>query len=341
MKHQRRKAMNRYDQSLGTSLLAALVTFAFATTARAETEITIDFESLPHGSSVEGLGTVHALLDIDAGGSGVLVGEGLAPAAYGGGLDNLENGCMGNPGAYTNGESSQYGQGFTDLERWHDYLFSFAPGTTVSEFSIKMLDFGDYNPTYSDYHEVRVTAYDAEGTVIDEDVLAYGSLPKKNPPEIRYIGDTCYALPGDPGNYGFTLTGPGITWVVLEVTAGIDPNIAFDDIAFTACQDLDEDGVCDDCDACPDTMIPETPPSEGLGPNRYALIDADTVFDVGLAKGVVSTSGYTLQDTHGCSCEQIIDVCGAGEGHAKHGCSVGIIEMAIDGQCFDPQCGVP
>ena len=194
-------------------------------------------------------------------------------------------------------------------------------------------------PDYDDDHEVRLVAYDSDGWVIDEDILAYESTPKKNPPEYRYIGDACFALPGDLGNYTFEVTGPDITWVVLEVVAGIDPNMAFDDIAFTAGQDTDLDGVCDDCDVCLDTMIPETPPSSGLGPNHYVLFDGDAMFDTRLPNGQLSASGYSLADTHGCSCEQIIDLCDVGQGHAKHGCSTGIIEKAIEGQCFDPLCG--
>jgi hypothetical protein len=333
-----------------SSLLTALSIFAFSSNARAEVEVHIDFESVQQGTSVEGLGTVHELLDIDAvhelldidaGGNGMVVGEGLFPSAYGGGLNNWLNGCLGNPGGYTYGEVSHYGQGFADVDKWHDYLFSFAAGTTVSQFSITMLDFGDYNPTSSDYHEVRLAAYDADGYLVDEDVLAYDSVPKINPPEHRYTGDACYAMPGDLGNYTFEVAGAGITWVVLEITAGIDPHIAFDDISFTACEDVDQDGVCDDCDVCPDTVIPELPPSDGLETNHYALIDVDTVFDTRLQGGTVSASAYTLEDTHGCSCEQIIDLCGVGQGHAKHGCSQGVMENAIAGQCFDLLCEVP
>jgi hypothetical protein len=305
-----------------------------ASTARAESDVYIDFESAPHASSVEGLGTIHELLDIQAGGNGVVLGEGLLPATYGAGPQSLaKNGCLGNPGGYSFGEESQYGQGFADLDKAHDYLFGFAPDTTVSYFSITMLDFGDFNPTKSPYHEIRLVAYDADGFVVDEDVLAFESTPFINPPELKYIGDACSALPGEFGNYTFEVSGPEITWVVLEVIAGIDPNIAFDDISFLACQDTDADGICDDVDLCPDTSIPETPPSSGLGPNRYVLLDADDVFDTRLPNGELSPSGYTIEDTHGCSCEQIIDTCDVGLGHAKHGCSQGIIEKAIAGEC--------
>jgi hypothetical protein len=329
--------MQRLTHIPGVLLLAAAATSTFAPTAHAEIEVYVDFESAPHATPVEGLSTVHPLLDIYAGGNGVVLGEGALPSTYGGGLQSLPNLCLGNPGATSYGEASQYGQGFADLDKYHDYVFSFAPATTVNRFSIDMLDFGDWNPTLSAYHEVRLTAYDAEGLLVDDDVLSYASTPRVNPPELGYVGDACFALPGQYGNYTFEVTGAGITWVVFEIVAGIDPNIAFDNISFTACEDLDADGVCDDCDVCPDTLLPETPPSVGLGPNHFALIDDDTIFDTRLLNGPVSASAYTLEDTHGCSCEQIVDICGVGQGHTKHGCSAGIIENAIAGQCFDLQ----
>lgn len=90
-----------------------------------------------------------------------------------------------------------------------------------------------------------------------------------------------------------------------------------DNVALTAPDDEDCDGVVDSVDACPGTMIPETTPANGLGKNRWVLLDGDTIFDT---NGDQSPA-YTLQDTAGCSCEQIIEGLGLGDGHAKFGCS--------------------
>src|SRR6185436_9651818 len=100
-----------------------------------------------------------------------------------------------------------------------------APNTTASRFSIKMLDFGDWNPTHSAYHEIQLIAYDTDWNLVDADILSFTNTPIGLPPETNSTGDACNAQPGDPGNYTFHVQGAGITWLVLQVTAGLDPHI--------------------------------------------------------------------------------------------------------------------
>jgi hypothetical protein len=81
--------------------------------------------------------------------------------------------------------------------------------------------------------------------------------------------------------------------------------------------DADSDGVCGDVDVCADTVLVEGVPTVRLGQGRLADLDGDGVFD--------STDGptdLTLEDTGGCSCEQIIDALALGEGHVKFGCTL-------------------
>ena len=103
--------------------------------------------------------------------------------------------------------------------------------------------------------------------------------------------------------------------------------------------DVDGDGVPAYLDVCPDgTLIPEevVPTERELKPNRFALIGDDAnedppTFAKGEPKGQGQGSNkgsYTLTDTWGCNCEQIIDLTGLGEGHVKFGCSGGNM------QCF-------
>lgn len=99
-----------------------------------------------------------------------------------------------------------------------------------------------------------------------------------------------------------------------------------DNIALTAPDDEDCDGVVDSLDACPGTMIPETAPTNGLGKNRWVLMDGDTVFDTNGKQSAI----YTLEDTAGCSCEQIIEAQELGEGHTRFGCSNSAIKDWID-----------
>jgi len=86
--------------------------------------------------------------------------------------------------------------------------------------------------------------------------------------------------------------------------------------------DADNDGVADGCnDRCLGTVFPEGVPTNGLKPNHYALVDGDTTFDTNGGASV-----FTLQQTAGCSCEQIIVAAGLGNGHRKNGCSQGAME---------------
>jgi hypothetical protein len=95
--------------------------------------------------------------------------------------------------------------------------------------------------------------------------------------------------------------------------------------------DDDGDGVPNPVDVCPGTLIPELVPTLSLGVNRYALVDEDGSFDTTQpgqrSMKAPSQSGpislFTVGDTGGCSCEQIIDAQHLGKGHEKFGCSLG------------------
>ena len=80
-------------------------------------------------------------------------------------------------------------------------------------------------------------------------------------------------------------------------------------------EDADDDGVLDADDLCPDTVIPEGVPTEELKANRWALVDNDGVFDTLPPKGKGPRRSYTIDETAGCSCEQIIDYLELGKGH--------------------------
>jgi hypothetical protein len=96
--------------------------------------------------------------------------------------------------------------------------------------------------------------------------------------------------------------------------------------------DSDFDGVPNSEDMCPGTTIPEGVPTQRLGTNRWALVDEDGIFDTKPpnGKGNGLDRSFTIQDTAGCSCEQIIDELHLGSGHTKFGCSIGAMETWID-----------
>jgi predicted extracellular nuclease len=95
-------------------------------------------------------------------------------------------------------------------------------------------------------------------------------------------------------------------------------------------KDEDADGVPNDDDACPGTVIPESVPTLRLGTNRWALVDDDGIFDTKPPIGGGPGFSFTLGDTAGCSCEQIIAVQGLGVGHSRFGCSAGEMEEWVE-----------
>jgi len=98
-----------------------------------------------------------------------------------------------------------------------------------------------------------------------------------------------------------------------------------DGVVLFVLKDEDGDGVPNDQDVCPGTVIPESVPTKKLNPNHYALVDGDGIFDT-VAKGKSSPANYTVGDTGGCSCEQIVEALGLGNGLLKHGCPPGVMQ---------------
>ncbi|MEO0576278.1 MAG: ExeM/NucH family extracellular endonuclease [Pseudomonadota bacterium] len=89
--------------------------------------------------------------------------------------------------------------------------------------------------------------------------------------------------------------------------------------------DLDGDGVDNANDVCPATNIPEASPTRRLLNFRWALTDADTLFDtVRSREGPFSTS-----DTAGCSCEQILERTSAKKNERKFGCKTSTLREWI------------
>jgi hypothetical protein len=68
-------------------------------------------------------------------------------------------------------------------------------------------------------------------------------------------------------------------------------------------------------------------PTKKLGINRWALVDDDGAFDTAPPPGGGGGPDFTftVADTGGCSCEQIIEAWDLGQGHTKFGCSTGVM----------------
>ena len=120
--------------------------------------------------------------------------------------------------------------------------------------------------------------------------------------------------------------------ILVDDDGSADPNnLALrssdhDGLVLFIAADEDADGVPNDADVCPSTMLPEGISSESLGVNRFADTDGDGIFDTVSSKGKGPGNSYDLGDTAGCSCEQIIEAQGLGNGHRKFGCSIGAMK---------------
>jgi hypothetical protein len=103
--------------------------------------------------------------------------------------------------------------------------------------------------------------------------------------------------------------------------------------------DDDVDGVLNVADICPATSIPEAVPSVRLNVNRFALVDGDGTFDTtapyGGGRGPMRA--FSITDTAGCSCDQIIQELGLGQGHTRFGCSISAMEDWISALRDQPQ----
>lgn len=90
--------------------------------------------------------------------------------------------------------------------------------------------------------------------------------------------------------------------------------------------DSDSDGVADPLDQCPGTLIPESVPTRQLGFWRWALVDKNGSFDTRMPDWWEHQHlSFTIEDSAGCSCEQIIDQLQFGRRQTKFGCSTGVM----------------
>ena len=81
-------------------------------------------------------------------------------------------------------------------------------------------------------------------------------------------------------------------------------------------------------DLCSNALLPESLPTLKRNPHHYADIDGDGVFEAGM---IGFDSEFTLTETGGCSCEQILNLKpGNNLGEDRRGCSRGTVEAFIE-----------
>lgn len=91
--------------------------------------------------------------------------------------------------------------------------------------------------------------------------------------------------------------------------------------------DQDLDGVTDDIDVCSDT-VNDPEPNE----KHYSWLGGETFTTKDPKTKQLVSSEYTLQQTQGCSCLQILEQkSGEDNGEEKYGCTKGIMDNYIKG----------
>ena len=147
------------------------------------------------------------------------------------------------------------------------------------------------------------------------------------------------------GCSGFTTkfswpTQAGTTYKVLvhgfgTGTGDFDLAILDDGVPSVGANDCD--GIPEEFDVCLGTQIPESVPTSGtLSANNSALLDGSGFFTTAAPNG--PELSFSLAETGGCSCEQIVEALGVGQGHLMNGCSPGIMQNWVD-FLADQSCG--
>ena len=214
-----------------------------AGSARAACDVKVQLPS--GGTSVVGAGTLHPLLNIESSGGNDVraIVEQQNPVAYGansGGVQNVINACAGSGGGF-----ADLGDSFGSWQsKNHAYSFRFVGGT-VSEFQLRMLDWGDYLPYGAcggGVCNATLIGYDAKDDVVAKDSISFSSTgnqkygrPSDEFGSLENSGDACEAQDGQPGRYKFTLKAKGIARVqlVFKDKASIDPHMALAELCFT------------------------------------------------------------------------------------------------------------
>jgi hypothetical protein len=202
--------------------------------------ICVDFGELEEGDPVEGWDRFFSYFNIgtSTGGAVKIVERGKSEFnAYGSPNEDCNGDSVNNAGIADGG-------GFSDMKAVkadapHSYTFSFE-GVTISRFTLRMLDFGDWNPSVAKHHKVEMIAYDSESSQVSRQILEYDTLADNTPNESSspdYGNLQCNT--GDasaesdyPGNWTWNVLGEGITQVTLTFPDGYDPYIGFDSLCF-------------------------------------------------------------------------------------------------------------
>ncbi|MEK7526512.1 MAG: hypothetical protein AAB546_03470 [Patescibacteria group bacterium] len=233
-------------------VLAVAFFLSFATTSFAASSY-FSFDptllTLTPGESVVGSEKLMPNLVIsNSGGNDVSYIKSLtSPLAYGantGGVMNVTNACL--PKDYGIADLGSGAQPYWQYKN-HDYNFSFIEEKTAKEFSVQIVDFGDFMPFGACPNgkcTLQLIGYDEADSVIDTDEMVFTNFENfwNYRTSLEYgnlspAGDACESTPGQPGNFSLSVKktgGNSLSRIELKFLnkQSMDPNIAIGDIFF-------------------------------------------------------------------------------------------------------------
>ena len=237
------------SSKLALAGLTVAGTFALQQPMQAASYVVDDFTQFSAGESIEGMGKVHELLNIQATGQN---GEEDAVAVFSGGAQTTDSEfwglTQGDAWSYQSNDQDAGGNringgmnlggfsvGSKDKSRVNSFLFELKEGFLASEFSLLMLDYGDYDAFGAGEHNVYLTAYSGDQQVSQDSLSGSGK---------ESGGDaTAYSSNSPFGRTNLSVQGEGITSVELTFDymkngstfdKSFDPFLGIDSLSFSA-----------------------------------------------------------------------------------------------------------
>ncbi|MCO4761559.1 MAG: thrombospondin type 3 repeat-containing protein [Myxococcales bacterium] len=229
---------------------------------------------------------------------------------------------------------------------WQQWTFT-APTAGTYKLIYQVQNYGDCALSSIGLFDSACSDADGDGVCDDADNCPNTANANQSNIDGDNHGDVCDNCPGTANNDQLNSDSDSLgdvcdncATVTNQDQLNSDKD-AFGDVCdicpFDFYNDADGDSVCGDVDFCPNTASSDTAagvPSNELGTNRWADTDGDGIFDTTLpstnGKGKGKATGpqlsFTIAQTEGCNCAQIIEVLELGNGHTKFGCSISAMQ---------------
>lgn len=163
----------------------------------------------------------------------------------------------------------------------------------------------------------------ADNVVRHNNAYANHTAVENDQPGVVDVTENYWGTPCPPADLFVEQTGK-IDWFP-QLTGQYPPAVL--------AEDLNGDGYADTCGRCRESGV-ESVPAVGLLPQHLADVNADGRFEINLGSAAlprIAASDYSLVDTYGCTCSQILSwKPGAGaDGETKFGCTLGTLTTWI------------